>query len=77
MNIYGMGTDSILLCYLADYELHQNEGGAKSIPATLKEFLHEYAWIHILLFLAYKEIVKIQSPNIKINKFRNIFFNKN
>jgi len=43
MNIYGMGTDSILLCYLADYELHQNEGGAKSIPATLKEFLHEYA----------------------------------
>jgi len=42
MNLYGIGTDSILLCYLADYELNKNQGGAKSMPVTLKEFLHEY-----------------------------------
>lgn len=36
MNVYGMGVDAILMCFLVDYELHRNEGGAKSIPSTLK-----------------------------------------
>ena len=35
MNVYGMAVDSILLCYIADTELHRSEGGAKSIPPSL------------------------------------------
>lgn len=42
MNVYGMAVDAILLCYIIDSELHRNEGGAKSVPSSLKEFLHEY-----------------------------------
>jgi len=42
MNVYGMGVDTILLCYIADSELYRHEGGAKSIPPSLKEFLAEY-----------------------------------
>lgn len=36
MNIYGMGVDTLLLCYLVDYEMHKNEGGAKSVPNGFK-----------------------------------------
>lgn len=39
MNIYGMATDTILLCYLADVELFHHQGGAQSVPPALKEFL--------------------------------------
>jgi hypothetical protein len=42
MNVYGMAVDSILLCYIADSELHRHEGGAKSVPSSLQEFLGEY-----------------------------------
>ncbi|KAM3144620.1 hypothetical protein pb186bvf_003227 [Paramecium bursaria] len=42
MNIYGMATDTILLCYLADVELFHNQGGAQSVPPALKEFLDTY-----------------------------------
>lgn len=42
MNVYGMGVDTILLCYMADVELFKHEGGAKSIPPALKEFLDNY-----------------------------------
>lgn len=27
MNIYGMGVDTIIMCYLVDHELHKHEGG--------------------------------------------------
>jgi len=47
MNVYGMAVDSILLCYLVDTELYKHEGGAKSIPPSLKEFLSEYKWNQI------------------------------
>jgi solute carrier family 44 (choline transporter-like protein), member 2/4/5 len=43
MNVYGMAVDAILLCYIADSELHRHEGGAKSVPESLKEFLVEYS----------------------------------
>lgn len=42
MNVYGMGVDTILLCYLADLELYKKEGGAKSVPPALKEFVDAY-----------------------------------
>lgn len=32
MNVYGMGIDTILLCYMADKELFTN---AKSVPISL------------------------------------------
>jgi len=44
MNVYGMAVDTILICYIVDYELFKHEGGAKSIPPSLKEFLSEYKW---------------------------------
>lgn len=42
MNLYGMGVDTLLMCYLVDYELHKNEGGPKSAPPSLKEYVSEY-----------------------------------
>lgn len=42
MDLFGMGSDAILMCYLADYELYKAEGGPKSMPNSLKEFLEEY-----------------------------------
>lgn len=42
MNLYGMGVDTLLMCYLVDYELNKNEGGLKSCPAALKEYASEY-----------------------------------
>ena len=44
MNLYGMGVDTLLMCYLVDYELHKNEGGPKSAPPSLKEYVSEYEW---------------------------------
>lgn len=44
MNIYGMGVDTLLLCYLVDFEMHKNEGGAKSVPRGFKEYVSEYHW---------------------------------
>lgn len=38
MNLYGMGVDTLLLCYLVDSEVNRNEGGAKSVPRQLKEY---------------------------------------
>lgn len=35
MNVYGIGIDTILLCYLIDEEIYKEEGGAKSIPHNL------------------------------------------
>lgn len=42
MNVYGMAVDSILMCYIVDSELNRSNGGAKSVPPSLKEFLNEY-----------------------------------
>ncbi|CAD8074823.1 unnamed protein product [Paramecium primaurelia] len=39
MNVYGMGIDTILLCYMADRELFST---AKSVPQSLQEFLDKY-----------------------------------
>ncbi|CAD8075354.1 unnamed protein product [Paramecium sonneborni] len=39
MNVYGMGIDTILLCYMADKELFST---AKSVPVSLQDFLHKY-----------------------------------
>lgn len=42
MSVYGMGVDTILMCYMADMELFKLEGGARSVPPALKEFLETY-----------------------------------
>lgn len=42
MNVYGMAIDAILMCYIVDSELNRSQGGAKSVPPSLQEFLNEY-----------------------------------
>lgn len=50
MNIYGMGVDTLLMCYIVDYEVNRSEGGPKSVPNTFKEYVSEYEWIVSLLY---------------------------
>ncbi|CAD8090823.1 unnamed protein product [Paramecium sonneborni] len=41
MNLYGMGVDTLLICYIVDTEMNKNEGGAKSVPNSLKQYASE------------------------------------
>ncbi len=60
MNVYGMAVDTILICYIVDYELFKHEGGAKSIPPSLKEFLSEYKWNQYIWTSKIKLLFKVK-----------------
>ena len=42
MNIYGMASDTLLMCLCVDKEL--SRGSAKSCPPSLLEFENNYMW---------------------------------